>query len=144
MRRCSSRQTHSRPRRVPLTSPAPSMTFRCLVIACRETAVPAVSRVIDIGPSFDRRDTSPKRVSSPRAAKMGAEIVGSARARELPRIGKVLLNQLHYHAPTLLVCRERLQAALDWNLIKAGFSDGQQHSIRRVLQSEHDQCSWLG
>src|SRR5438067_2154132 len=55
------------------TRPASSITWRCLVIAWRVTAKPPLSAVRDIGPSSQRRATSRKRVSSPRAAKRRAE-----------------------------------------------------------------------
>src|SRR5439155_25178564 len=95
--------TLSRPCRVLRTRRASSITRRCLVIAWRVTLEPAVSLAMDIGPSSQRRETSRKRVFSPRAANRDAELFGSTVARELGRVDKVLLDQLHDHAPTLLV-----------------------------------------
>src|SRR5437660_1118423 len=100
------------------------MTRRCLVIAWRVTLDPAVSRVMDIGPASQRRATSRSRVLSPRAANSGAELFGSTAALDLRCAGKVFLDQFHYHAPTLLIGRERLGPARQRDLIEAGLSDG--------------------
>src|SRR6185436_2670589 len=95
---------------------------------------------MDIGPSSQRRMTSRKRVSSPKAANRGAEPRGSA-AFELRRLGKILLNQRYHHCPTLFVGRERLRAARQRNLVEARFRDGQRDAISRFLQSEnHQSC----
>src|SRR5579872_3292251 len=101
------------------------MTRRCLVIAWRVTLKPPVSPVMDIGPPSQRRATSCKRVSSPNAAKRRAEPVGVATAFALRCLGKVPLDQLHDHAPTSLVCRERLRPARERDSIEARLGNGQ-------------------
>src|SRR5260370_4394441 len=99
---------------------------------------------MDIGPPSQRRETSRKRVLSPRAAKTGAEPFGRAKALELLRMDKVLLDQVHYHAPTLLVRRERLRPARQRDSIEAGLGNGQHDSIRHFLQSKDDERRRLG
>src|SRR6266851_1730542 len=98
---------------------------------------------MDIGPSSLRRETSRKRVLSPRAAKRGAEFFGSTMALELRRVDKVLLEHLHYHGPTLFVCRESLRPARERDSIEAGLGDGQHDAVRHFLQSKDDECRWL-
>src|SRR5436190_44728 len=99
---------------------------------------PAASRAMDSGPSSQRRDTSPSRVSSPNAAKMAAEADASA-ALTLRGLGKVLLDQRHHHRPAAFVRRERLRPARERNAIEAGLGDGEQHAIRRIFEREDDQ-----
>src|SRR5436309_2506587 len=94
---------------------------------------------MDIGPSSQRRETSRRRVWSPRAAKMGAEPFGSTMALELLCMDEVLLDQLHYHAPTVLVCLERLCPARERDLIEAGLGDGKHDPARHLLQSKDDE-----
>src|SRR5436189_2115361 len=105
-------------------------------MAWRGSLEPAVSRVMDSGPASQRRETNRKRVLSPRAANSGAEFFGSAMALALRRLDKVRLDQLHHHAPTLLVCRERLRPARERDSIEAGLSDRQDDAVRRLLQGE--------
>src|SRR4030081_1183606 len=98
---------------------------------------------MDIGPCSQRRETSRKRVSSPNAAKSGAEPFGHAVAFELRRLDKVALKQFCRHLPTLLVRRKRLTPAFERDLIEAGLRDGHHDSIRRFLQREDDECGRL-
>src|SRR5439155_11138308 len=114
---CSSRQTRSRPRCALRTRPALSITRRCFVIAWRVTAKPVVSPEIDIGPASQRRATRRSRVSSPNAANTEAE--SETAAFELRGLGKMLLDQGDDHRPALFVCRERLGAARQRDLIES-------------------------
>jgi hypothetical protein len=50
---------------------------RCLVTAWRVTDASRVRCAMDIGPPADRRATMRRRVSSPRAAKIGAALPGA-------------------------------------------------------------------
>src|SRR4051812_40581828 len=94
------------------TRPALSITWRCLVTAWRLMSKSAVSWVIDSGPSFDRRETRRRRVSSPSAAKTEAESVNSAIARALRGMcSQVFLDQGHDHGPPALVRGEGLRPA---------------------------------
>src|SRR5579864_9215368 len=115
------------------------MTRRCLVIACRVTAKPTASVVMDIGPESHSRETSRKRVGSPRAANTGAEPFGTAAALELLRMNNVLFEQLHHHAPTLLVSRECFGPAGQRDVIEAGLRDGQSDAVRHFLESKDNQ-----
>ena len=74
---------------------------------------------MDAGPSAQRRETKRKRVSSPNAAKRGAELASAATRTGLRRLGKVLLNELHDDSPALLVPREGLGPARQRDLVKA-------------------------
>src|SRR5260370_21660450 len=90
----------SRPRRTSETSPAEASTFRCLVTACRVTGDPAVSRVIERGPSELSLATNASLVSSPSAAKIGA--VGEA-SRMPPRLTHISRAGLQLLSPALVV-----------------------------------------
>src|SRR6266571_4702677 len=118
----SSAQSRSRPWRVPRARPAPASTYRCFVTACRVTAVPVVRRAMDRGPSEPRRATSRRRVSSPRAAKTGAE-PSRVLARALARLANMPFDGLHLCGPTLVVHAIGLGAPRGRDPIEAGFHD---------------------
>src|SRR5262245_52817160 len=103
----------SRPRRVQCTSRAFSITRKCLVIAWRVMRDPSLRPVMDIGPWRQRRATMSSRVSSPRAAKIGAEDLGV--------LCKVPFDECNYEGPTLLVGGEGCSAALERDAVEAGF-----------------------
>ena len=87
------------------------------------------SRVMDMGPSLERRDTSRSRVSSPSAANTDAESASAAAflalgercesKGALRRAGKVFLDQRQLDRPPVLVGGERLDATLQWNPIES-------------------------
>src|SRR5690348_11950492 len=147
MREGCSSHSRSRPWRMSCTRPAPASTSRCFVMAWRVTAVPAVSCVMDSAPPAQRAATSRKRVGSPSAAKTGGDLCKPC-ARDL-RIapaslkGEVLLDQFHLVGPTALVGGKCLGAALRRQLVEARFGDGQQDTVPRIVQFEHDQCHRL-
>src|SRR2546429_1409365 len=157
--RVSISHSRSRPTRMPRTRPASSRTFKCFVIACRVTAAPALSRAVDNGPPAHRRATRCKRVSSPRAAKIGAEPWSSpprvaARAvlatctglaiTPSGRRGQMRCDLLHLHFPTSLVAAVSLAAARGGNPIEAGFGDLEQSAAGRRLQLEDHESRGLG
>src|SRR5215510_11722082 len=107
-------------------------------MAWRVMLKPAASPVMDVGPSSHRRETSRRRVSSPKAAKIGAEPANLAFVFDLV-LGKIFLDQLNYNSPALLVVLECLGAARQRNLIEARFYDGQQNTAGRFLEGELDQ-----
>src|SRR5262245_7858380 len=109
--------TCSRPRRVLRTRPASASTRRCLVIAWRDTADFALSCVIDPGPPDDNRRISPRRVSSPRAAKSGA----ASRTGDLAEaLGlDMAANVLHLLSPALLVHAEGFGATSERHTVEA-------------------------
>src|SRR4029079_765383 len=107
------------------------------VIPCRVMSKPLVSFAIDSGPWSERRETRPSRVSSPRAAKTGAEPASSAFALTLLR--KVFLDERDDHRPASLVSRKGLGAALEGNTIEAGLRHRQHHAMRLFLQPELDE-----
>src|SRR5437870_10450588 len=126
------------------TSPAFSMTRRCLVIAWRVMAKPAVSCAIDMGPSRHSRTTRRSRVPSPSAANTGADAASFAFVLERRRLRKVLLDERHHDRPALLVRRERLRAAFQRDAIEARFADGQHDAAGDLLEDELDQGGRLG
>src|SRR5271170_3969895 len=99
---------------------------------------------MDSGPLSQRRATSRKRVSSPSAAKRGAEIQVAAAAFGLWRTDKVLLDQRHLYAPTLLVSGEGLRAPGKRDLIEAGLGDGQHDTIGNFLKRKGDERRRFG
>src|SRR5262249_33807993 len=115
------------------TRPAFSINRRCLVMAWRVTCEPSVRFVMDSGPAPQRRATSRKRVSSPKAANIGAD-VGFRRTRGLRGLRKVLLDHLDHHVPTGFVCRERFRTSREWNLIKAGLDHRKHNAVFHLLQ----------
>src|SRR5258708_26419775 len=102
-----------------------------------------VSLVMDAGPSSQRREINRKRVSSPKAAKSGAESSSFGTAFGLRCLGKVLLDQLHDHTPALLVGLEFLRPTRQRDLIEAGFGDGEHDAVCHFLKSEDDECRGL-
>src|SRR5216110_1034576 len=136
----SSSQTCSRPRRAWRTKPTLPRVARCFVIACRVTPVPSLSRVIESGPSTDRRRSRLSRVASPSAANS----TGALRLRDIRR------EVLDLPAPPLGVHAERLGAARERNSIEPGLDDrerstgaalslverelDQRHGLRRIIR----------
>src|SRR5262249_47054385 len=104
-------------------------------MAWRVILKPAASWVMDLGPSSPRRETSFRRVSSPRAAKRGAELL----TLELGRMDKILLEHPHHDAPALLVGGEGLGPARDGDPVEPGLRHGQGDPARGLLQREHDE-----
>src|SRR5262245_21227119 len=100
---------------------------------------PPVSLAIDSGPSWQRRETRPSRVSSPNAAKIAAEPGMPAFALALRVLGKVLLDQLHLHRPAFFVLAECFRTARQGNLVETGLGHGQHDSSGGVVEREHDQ-----
>src|SRR5207247_8981370 len=92
----------------------------CRVIAWRVTPVPALKRVIESGPSAERRCRRPSRVGSARAANTGtasrslsAVLLRLDIARELPGLGR----------PPLARPAERLGPTAGGDPIKPGLDE---------------------
>src|SRR5436305_1303720 len=100
----------SRPRALLRTRPASSITRRCLVTACRVIGSPPASLEIDSGPPSQRRETRRRRVSSPSAAKIEAELASSACFARVSVLRKILLDEGDDLAPALFVRGERFRA----------------------------------
>src|SRR5262244_2289322 len=100
-------------------SPASSRTSRCLVIACRVTAAPSLSAVIESASPDARRDTRRKRVSSPSAAKTGAEPASAGSSR----FCNIVREILHLDRPALRVVRKRLRTQHRIHLVESGFDE---------------------
>ena len=115
------------------TNPAFHITSKCLVIACRVTFVPFVSRVMDIGPSSQSREINISRVSSPKAAKIAADCLGCSAAFDLFRADKIFLDKLQDYVPSFFIRGERLDSPRQRDLVKPRFGDRQQHSIFHFL-----------
>src|SRR4029077_3695782 len=124
----SSAKRLSRPTRLARTTPAPSSTRRCLVTACRVSRVPDVRREIDCGSPLVSLASRPRRVSSPRAAKIDALVRNAAAA--LRGMFNVLGNILDLLAPAALVHAEGLVAAVRRQLVEARFDDAQPRACR--------------
>src|SRR6266487_100412 len=129
----SSSQTRSRPRRAWRTKPTLPSVVRCFVIACRVTPVPSLSRVIESGPSTDRRRSRLSRVASPSAANS----TGALLLRDIRR------EVLDLRAPPLGVHAERLGAARERDPIEPGLDDRERSSgpalslFERELDQRH-------
>src|SRR5882762_6834478 len=130
----SSSQTRSRPRRAWRTRPTLPSVFRCFVIACRVTPVPSLSRVIDSGPSTERRLSRLSRVASPSAANNTAAL----RLRDIRR------QVLDLPAPPLGVHAERLRAACERDPIEPRLDDRERRTALNVLERELDKRHGLG
>src|SRR6266699_4536503 len=130
----SSSQTCSRPRRAWRTKPTLPSVARCFVIACRVTPVPSLSRVIESGPSTDRRRRRLSRVASPSAANS----TGALLLRDIRR------EVLDLPAPTLGVHAERLGPARERDPIEPRFHDRERRTALSLLEREFDQRHWLG
>src|SRR5690606_13065576 len=94
------------PWRVSRTRPTRSSECRCRVMAWRVMPLPSLSRVIESGPSTDRRRTRARRVVSPRAANTGA----ACRAAP-PRLPDIRRQLPALAVPPRLVHPERLGPA---------------------------------
>src|SRR5262245_14461385 len=121
-----SSQSRSRPWGTLRASPASARTRRCFVTACRVTSVPAVSRVIESGPSAPSRATRRRRVWSPSAAKTGSVAVNAAAvARALPPLAKESLDVLCLFCPAFRVHAESLRATRQGDAVEARLHDSQ-------------------
>src|ERR1051325_2898241 len=126
----SSSHTRSRPRRAWRTRPTLPSVFRCFVIACRVSPVPSLSRVIESGPSTDRRRSRLSRVASPSAANS----TGALGLRDIRR------EVLDLAPPTLGVHAERLGAARERNLVAPRLDDRQRRAAALgILERELDE-----
>ena len=93
-------------------------------MACRETREPSASCAMQSGPCSHRRSSTRRRVSSPSAAKTGAE-VRHERAEPLRRMScNVFLDKLRLMLPTAIIRSESLCPSLQWDPIEARLSDG--------------------
>src|SRR5688500_11996394 len=99
---------------------------------------PSLSRVIESGPSVDRRRTRPSRVVSPSAANTGAASGALARLADMRRE----LLRLAFPAP--LVHPDRLGPPRRRQLVEAGFRDRDHGAAWRLLQPELDESHRLG
>src|SRR5207302_8933959 len=132
----SNPQMRSLPRRTPETSPAVASTLRCLVTAWRVTADPAVSRVIDRGPSELSRATSASRVSSPSAANIGA---ARATSRVLPLYRDISRDVRELLRPARVVHPECLGTPCQRDAIGACMEHGELGASRDFLELVFDQ-----
>src|SRR5438093_1035195 len=107
---------------------------RCFVIACRVTPVPSLSRVIESGPSTDRRRSRLSRVASPSAANS----TGALRLRDIHR------EILDLPAPPLGVHAERLGPARERDPIEPRLDDRERRPALSLLEREFDQRHGLG
>src|SRR5262249_56648334 len=98
-------------------------TRRCFVTACRVTSVPAVSRVIESGPSALSRATRRRRVSSPRAAKSGAASASAVARLPALALAKVLRDVPDLAGPALRVHPVGLRAPSHRDAVEARFDD---------------------
>src|SRR6266851_3556024 len=110
----------SRPRRAWRTRPAAPRVWRCFVIAWRVTPVPRLSRVIESGPSTDRRLSKPSRVASASAVKTGTTSLACSAA---PRLRDIPLQILDLPAPPLGVHAERFRSTRERDPIESGLDD---------------------
>src|SRR6185436_17738433 len=126
----------SRPARVARTRPAPSRIRKCLVTAWRVTPEPVVRLVIEAGPERQSRLTMPRRVSSPRAAKIGALL-----RRAVDRLGLLDMasDVLDLLRPAALVHAEGLATTRGGDLVEARLHDGEPRALLHLLELELDQ-----
>jgi hypothetical protein len=101
------------------TIPALSNTRRCLVIACRVSLEPCVSREIEYGRRSQSLATNDKRVASPKAANTSA-CVGRFAAKLLWLLRDIVLDVLHLFSPAAIVSAECFKPAIIGKLIEAG------------------------
>src|SRR5260221_9929434 len=137
-----SSQRRSLPCRTPRTRPAPARTCRCLVIACRLSFEPPVSRVIDKASPRHNWETRCSRVSSPSAAKMGAvRFVDSALGGGM---SEILVDPLQLRGPALVVHLEGLGSPRERHAVEAAFGYTQQRSRSNLAQRELHPRKLLG
>jgi hypothetical protein len=135
----SSWQTRERPCRVERTSPASSRTRRCLATAWRVTPAVVVSRLTDIGPWRQRRETICRRVGSPKAPKTDAEFRREAARAGLGGPLKVLLDERHLDGPSLLVRLECRRTTGGRDSVEPGLRHRQLSTASRLLEFEDDE-----
>src|SRR5216683_1132364 len=123
----------SRPRRRSETSPAVASTFKCFVMACRVTADPAVSRVIERGPSELSRATSASRVSSPSAANTGAVRETS---RQPALFGDISREVLELLSPSRVVHPECFSTPRRGDAVEAWLDHGELGADGDFLKTE--------
>src|SRR5262249_9442671 len=102
------------------TTPAPSSTRRCLVIACRVRLEPPASWEIDCHCPPESLPRSDNRVSSPKAAKTTAR---PSRPRRLARTADMAFDVLHLLGPAALIHPECLEATPLRNGVEPGFGE---------------------
>src|SRR5256886_7883171 len=85
------------------TCALPIWVWRCFVIAWRVTPLPRLSRVIESGPSADRRPSSRSRMGSPNATNTGTASLAFGAAA--PRLGDIRRQVLDLPSPSRVVCR---------------------------------------
>src|SRR5580765_1668565 len=130
----SSEKTCSRPSLVSRTRPTFPSACRCRVIAWRVIPLPSLKRVIESGPSVDRRRTRLSRVASPSAANTGA-----AWRAAPPRLPDITRQLLGLASPSRLVHPERFSPSRAGEPVEAGLSDRHRGTTRRLFQPEFDQ-----
>ena len=110
----------------------------------RVTPVPRLSRVIESGPSADRRPSSRSRMGSPNATNTGTASLAFGAAA--PRLGDIRRQVLDLPSPSRVVHAERLGPAGDRNPIEPGLDnrEGGAPPALGVLERELDQCHGLG
>src|SRR5579859_878560 len=106
---------------MPRTTPAPSSTRRCLVMAWRVRGEPSASLEIDWGGPLASLPTSDSRVPSPSAAK--SEARSSGVARRSARALDMALDVRHLLGPAPLVHAEGLDPALRGQGVEPGLPE---------------------
>src|SRR5262245_25871376 len=134
----SSENTCSRPSLLSRTSPTFPSECRCRVIAWRVMPLPSLNRVMESGPSVDRRRTRPSRAVPPSAANTGA-----AWRAAPPRLADIVRQLLALAIPARFVHPERLGPARAGKLVKARFDDRDRGANRGLFQPELDQSGRL-
>jgi hypothetical protein len=96
---------------------------------------------MDSGPASERRSTRRRRVSSPRAAKRRAAVLGGEAA--LARIGDVPFDEGDDHSPASFVGGEGFGATGKRNAIEAGLGYGEQDAGGTFLELEDNESGGL-
>src|SRR6188768_140902 len=111
-------------------------------MAWRVTSVPSLRRTIESGPSVLSRETSLRRVSSPRAANSGAASLSFSAAL---RLGDMALDVLQLFRPATGIVAEGFRAAFGGEAGETRFDDREPGAFgARVLELEFDERHRLG
>src|SRR5882672_3927704 len=112
-------------------------TRRCFVTAWRVSGVPSVSWEIEHGCPSLSFATSASLVSSPNAAKIGAQ--ARRPAAPLRAAGDMVGDVPGLLFPAAAVHAQRFHAAMGRNVVEARLGDDEQRAVRERRQAELDQ-----
>src|SRR5262249_30565865 len=123
------------------TRPASASTRRCFVMAWRVISVPDVSCAIDNAPPAHRTAMRRRRVSSPSAAKTGADFrsddfFGDSFFKRALCRGDMFLDVFHLLVPASAVHPKSFQTARRRDTVYPRFDDGYQCAVSDFLQLE--------